>query len=160
LFVNGEERSAGEETLVEAAKRLGVGDQRRDQVVAFDIASAVRDRADEQTLVALDVMLDVLCTAPAPSYGTLVNVLTAVQHASILPDESLGSWRPSAGSLGSVLDHAQQSENEPLRRQTDDLLWALAERKLAGTWLGDDVSTVASRVEASDLRVALERQAG
>lgn len=156
--MSSEERSAGRDALVEAAKHVGAGDERRDQVVAFDIALAVRDRGGEQTLVALDVMLDVLRAAPAPSYGTLVNVLTAVQHASILPDESLGSWRPSAGSLGSVLDHAQ-SGNEPLRRQVDDLLWALAERELAGPWLGRDVSTVASRVEASDLRAVLERQA-
>lgn len=146
--------------LIEAAKRVGGGDRRRDQVVAFDIASAVRDRGDEQTLVALDVMLAVLRAAPAPSYGTLVNVLTAVQHAAMLPGDSLGSWRPSAGSLGRVLEHAQQSENEPLRRQVDDLLWALAERELARAWLGPDASTVASRVEASDLRAALQRQAG
>jgi hypothetical protein len=157
--VSSGERSAGRDALVEAAKQVGAGDERRDQVVAFDIAVAVRDHGGEQTLVALDVMLDVLRAAPVPSYGTLVNVLTAVQHASILPDESLGSWRPSAGSLGSVLGHAQ-SGNEPLRRQVDDLLWALAERELTGPWLGRDVSTVASRVEASDLRAVLERQAG
>lgn len=152
------ERSVGKVTLVEAATQLGTGDEARDQVVAFDVASAVRDHGDAQALLALTAMLDVLRTAPAPSYGTLVNVLTAVQQTLILPDDALGSWHPPAGSLGSVLGHARAGE-EPLRRQADDLLWALAERGLAGPWLGRDASTVASRVEASDLRAALERQA-
>jgi hypothetical protein len=155
---SGEERSAEGIALVDAATQVGTGDDRHDQVVAFDVALAVRDNGDEQALVALDVMLDVLRTAVAPSYGTLVNVLTAIQYALILPDESLGRWRPPPGSLGRMLDHALAG-NEPLRRQVDDLLWALVERQRAGSWLGRRASTVAWRVEAPALQAALEAQA-
>jgi hypothetical protein len=155
--VKGEERSTEGIALVDAATHVGTGDDRRDQIVAFDVARAVRDDGDEQALIALYTVLDVLRTAAAPSYGTLVNVLTAVQHALILPDEALGRWRPPPGSLGRLLDHAL-SENEPLRLQADDLLWALVERHLAGAWLGRRASTVAWRVGASELRAALEAQ--
>lgn len=144
--------------LIDAARRLGTGDDTVDQVVAFDIALAVRDDGDERALRALDAMLDVLRTAPAPSCGTLVNVLTAVQYALILPDEVLGRWRPPPGSLGRMLDHAL-SGDEPLRRQADDLLWALVERRLAGSWLGRRASTMAWRVQTSELQAALEGQA-
>lgn len=150
-----EERSTVD--LARAAATVGTGDDGHDQVVAFDVARAIRDAGDASSLRALSALLEALRTAPAPASGTLVNVVTALQYAAMLPDETLEGWDPPSGSLDRLLDRAL-SLDEPMRRQADDLLWALAERRLFGGWLGRRAATVADRVPPGDLRAELERQ--
>lgn len=143
--------------LVDVARHVGSKDEPQDQVVAFEVALAVRDERGRYPLAALTALLTGLgAEAVAPSYGTLVNTLTAVQYALMLEDEELEGWAPPADALGRIVLKAM-AENELMRDQADDLLWALAERRPVGLWLGPRAPEIAANVRDPELRAALTR---
>jgi hypothetical protein len=152
--VNSRRRGAA---LIAAGAEVGRGEDVRDQVVAFDVAVSVRDDGDADSLAGLTTLLEALRSAPPPSYGTLVNVISAVQYALILSDEALNGWSPPPGAVARMLVEAL-SGKEPMRRQADDLLWELVDRRLVAPWLGLRTATLATRVASPDLRAELEAQ--
>jgi hypothetical protein len=144
--------------LVEVAQRTGRGDASWDQHVAFEVALAVRDDPGPQPLAALTALLVRLTSGSAsPTYGTLVNTLTAVQHALALDDEELGAWTPPADAVGRIVLKAM-AENDLMRDQADDLLWALADWHPVDTWLGDRAAEITAAVRDAELREALARR--
>jgi hypothetical protein len=146
--------------LVEVAERTGRGDASWDQHVAFEVALAVRDEPGPKPLAALTALLVRLTSGSAsPTYGTLVNTLTAVQHALALDDEESGLWVPPANAIGAIVLKAM-AENDLMRDQADDLLRALAAWHPVAPWLGDRAAEVVANVRDPELREALARGGG
>ena len=87
-----------------------------------------------------------------------MDVLSALQFASMLPDETRADWLPPGRAVAQTVELGLNSD-EALREQTDALLWALVDRRLAADWLGGEAgSAVASHVDSSELREELMSQ--
>lgn len=155
------ERDAGPQwtgaALVNAVADLAAGDAVHARAVAFAVAQAAREGDDH----AMRALADMLAEAPAAAAfdeGTLVNVLSALQFASMLPDDARTDWVPARDAVARTVEMGLRS-GEALREQTEGLLWALVDRRLAADWLGPDAGTaVASRVASFELRERLISQ--
>jgi hypothetical protein len=100
---------------------------------------AVRDADDGQ---ALPVLADLLVTTSAAAdvnEGTLINLMSAVEYAMMLPDEARAGWTPPAEAIVSLVRRALGS-NELLHEQAADLLGTLVDEGLADGWLGRDAT--------------------
>lgn len=136
--------------LVDAAARLAPDDVAHARAVAFAVAEATRE-GDDDALRALSVLLSRSSAISVLDESTLVNVLSALHFASMLPEDVRGGWLPPTDAVARAIELASRS-GEVLRDQTDGLLWALLDRRLAADWLGrENAQAVASRV-ISDLR--------
>lgn len=152
-----EGREWTEAALVDAAEGLAADDPARARAVAFAVAQATR-AGDDDALRALAALLTGAPAICAFDEGTLVNVLSALQFASMLPDEVRADWMPPTRAVARTIELGLRS-GEALREQTDGLLWALVNRRLAEDWLGPDATdAVASRVASSELRQELMSQ--
>lgn len=80
-----------EATLVDAAEGLAADDPARARAVAFAVAQATR-AGDDDALRALAALLTGAPAICAFDEGTLVNVLSALQFALMLPDEVRADW--------------------------------------------------------------------
>ncbi len=127
-----EEPQASGLELRAAATAVGSGDPVRDQRVAFDVAIAVREGVPD-ALAALHVLLERMAGADDVAQGTLINALTAVQYAAVVPEQALG-WRPPSAALTQVIRRAQGAD-AMLREQADDLLEALGDVGVRDAWL-------------------------
>lgn len=120
--------------LVDAAAGLAADDASRLRSVAFAVAQAARE-GDDHALSALTALLTRAPAVGSFDSGALVNVLSALQFASMLPDETRADWLPPGHSVAQTVELGLSSD-EALREQTDGLLWALVDRRLAADWLG------------------------
>jgi hypothetical protein len=125
--------------LAEAVAGLAVEDAERVQVVAFAVACAVRDADDGQALPVLADLLVTTSVAVDVNEGTLINLLSAVQYASLLPTDVRAGWKPPAEAVASLVRRGLGS-SEALREQAEDLLGALVDEDLADDWLGRDAT--------------------
>jgi hypothetical protein len=143
--------------LVDAAAGLAAGSAADARAVAFAVAQATR-RGEGHALDALAAVLAQGSVAAASDEGTLMNVLSALQFASMLPDGARANWIPPRHAVAHAVELGLSS-GEALREQTDGLLWALVDRRLAADWLGGDaLHTVVPRVASSGLRGELLSQ--
>ncbi len=84
-----------------------------------------------------------------------MNLVSALQFASMLPDATRAEWVPPTGTIARTVELGLRSDGA-LREQTDGLLWALVNRRLAADRLGrDGANAVAARVVSSELREEL-----
>lgn len=145
--------------LVDAAAGLAADDTAHLRAVAFAVAQATRE-ADDHALPALAALLTRAPAVGAFDAGTLVNVLSGLHFASMLPDETRADWLPPRQAVARIVELGLNS-GEALQEQTDGLLWALVNQRLAADWLGRDAGdSVASRVGSSELREELISQLG
>jgi hypothetical protein len=144
--------------LVDAVAGIAAGDTPHARGVAFAVAQAARG-GDDNALRALDALLDQAPPIAARDEGTLVNVLSALQFASMLTDDARADWVPARHAIARTVELGLRS-GEALREQTEGLLWALVDRRLAADWLGHDVADViASGDVSSELREQIASQA-
>lgn len=143
--------------LVDAVAGLAAGDAAHVRAVAFAVAQAARE-GDEHAMQALADMLTAPLTFAASDDGTLVNILSALQFASMLPEEARADRLLARQAVTRTVEMGMRS-SEALREQTEGLLWALVDRRLAADWLGPEAETVvASCVGSSELREGLLSQ--
>lgn len=126
--------------------------------IAFALAQAMRD-GDPSAPRALTRMLDAAPPVRAADRPTVMNLLSALHFATMLPDEARADWVPPRHGVARVVVTGLVS-GDALREQAENLLWALLDRDLAAGWLGPNVGgIIASSVSSSDLRAALQREA-
>jgi len=143
--------------LVDAAAGLGADNAGHARAVAFAVAQATR-AGDDHALPALAALVTRAPSVSAFDEGTLVNVVSALQFASVLPDAARADWVPPTDAVARTVVQGLRS-GEALREQTDGLLWALVNRRLAAYWLGrDGANAVAARIASPELREELLRQ--
>jgi len=143
---------------VHAAADLGADDTAHARAVSFAVAQATRE-GDDHALRALAALLTRALSVSAFDAGTLVNVASALQFASMMPDAARAGWVPPTHAVARTVELGLRS-GEALREQIDGLLWALVNRRLAADWLGRDAANaVAAHVASSELREELLRQA-
>jgi hypothetical protein len=144
--------------LAEAAA-LATEDPEDAQAVAFAVACAIRDR-DDDALLAMTALLAATAQVPVLPVGALVNVLSALQFAAMLPDDARGGWVPPSHAVGRVVEQGLTA-SVALREQATAALWTLVDRLLVADWLGREAAqAVASRVDSAELRHALLAPAG
>ncbi|MDQ6804655.1 MAG: hypothetical protein M3065_06745 [Actinomycetota bacterium] len=107
---------------------------------------------------ALARLLTEAPTVAAFDEGTLVNILSALQFASMLPDGAGTDSVPARQAVARIVEMGLTAD-EALREQTEGLLWALIDRRLAADWLAPDAGTlIASHIASSELRQQLTSQ--
>ncbi len=144
-------------SLVKVVAGIAAGDVSRAREVAFAVAQAARD-GDDHALRALSALLTQVHAVAASDEATLVNVMSALHFASMLPVDARADWAPARNSVAPIVEMGLRS-GEALSDQTEGLLWALVDRRLAADWLGPEAGiNVASRVVSSELRERLEGQ--
>lgn len=79
--------------LVHAAADLGADDTAHARAVSFAVAQATRE-GDDHALRALAALLTRALSVSAFDAGTLVNVASALQFASMMPDAARADWVP------------------------------------------------------------------
>jgi hypothetical protein len=143
--------------LVDAVAGIAPGDSSHARGIAFAVAQATRG-GDDHALRALDALLDGAPAVAARDEGTLMNVLSALQFASMLPEDARADWVPARQAVARTVELGLRS-GQALHEQTEGLLWALVDRRLAADWLGRDAAdVVASGDVSSELREELASQ--
>jgi hypothetical protein len=142
--------------LVDAAANIAGSDPADAREVAFAVAEATRDGGD-RALRALAALLTAATTVSELDEGALVNVLSALHFASMLPDDARDAWVPPSQAVVLTVERGLAS-SEAVHEQTDGLLWALVDRRLAAGWLGHDgCRAIALHVRSDELREELIR---
>lgn len=119
--------------LVDAAASDATREGAFAREVAFAVAQATRD-GDAHALPALSALLAGISQEHGFDEGALVNLMSAVQFASMRPD-ARSDWVPPTAAIARSVELGQSSD-ELLRDQAEGLLWALVDRRLAAAWLG------------------------
>lgn len=148
------ERPSGT-ALVDAASSLSGRDAEDVRAVAFAVAQATRD-GDPHALSALSALLAAAHAVDVDT-GALVNALSALQFAAMLPDEVRADWAPPSSAVAEIVGLGLDSDAH--LEQTIDLLWALVNQRVAADWLGAGATALASRVASSELGQELVAQA-
>jgi hypothetical protein len=143
--------------LLKAVAALAIDDVKHAQAVAFAVARAIRE-ADEAALPALAMLLTATKSAPSLNEGTVINLLSALQYATLLPGDVRAGWAPPAAAVASLVERAMEA-NTVLRDQAEGVLWALADDGLITGWLGAQVARdLANRVDSTELKNELLRR--
>jgi hypothetical protein len=136
--------------LMNAATGFAAHDPAHARAVAFAVAQATR-AGDDYALGALTEVIARLSDVCASDDATLMNVLSALQFASMLPEDARADWVPPPADVAHALELGLSSD--ALREQAAGLLWALVTRRLVADWIGPSAaSVVASRIASADLR--------
>jgi hypothetical protein len=125
--------------LADVVAGLAMEDAERVQVVAFAVARAVRDAGDGEALPVLADLLTAASGVPDLNEGALINLLSAVQYATLLPAGARAGWTPPAEAVARLLRRGLGSSKLP-REQAEGVLGALVDDGLAADWLGPDAT--------------------
>lgn len=143
--------------LVDAVEGAAAGDVAGPRAITFAVAQAMRE-ADDHATRALAGILAKMPAFAASDEGTLVNILSALQFASMLPDDAHADWVPARHPVTRTVELGLTS-GDALREQTEGLLLALLDRRLAAGWLGPEAGArIASLVNSPELRHGLVSQ--
>lgn len=141
-------------SLREAVLSLAPGDVAHARALAFAVAQAIREGHGD-ALPALTRLLAEVPMVAATDEGTLMNVLSALQFASMLADDAHADWVPANDSVAKIVDMGLTASGT-LPEQAEGLLWALIDRRLAADWLGPEAGAmVVGRVASLELRKEL-----
>jgi hypothetical protein len=143
--------------LIDAAAGSTEDDVALLQRVAFTVAEATR-KGDDHALTALAALLTRASGMRVSDAGVLVNILSALQFASMLPEEARADWLPPRHAVARLVEVALNSD-DAIREQGEDLLWELVSTQLVADWLGRQAgSRVVAHLGSSELQGELERQ--